>query len=138
MRHAEVLVGIPEANTMRRDGKINNAALLYIHSHGSPVRGTPKRAVIEPAIEAQDNKARITKDLEAATSAYLGGRASAAAQHLEKAGIDGMNASKAWFTDARNHWKKDKAATIRRKGSDRTLIDTGQMRGAITYVVREG
>jgi len=138
VRDSEVLVGIPQEKIHRKKGKINNASLMYIMTHGSPIRNIPARPVIEPAIEAAGNKERIAAELKDAATAYLERDPQRAIDFLNRAGIAGMNASKRWFTDARNAWEPDKPATIKRKGSARPLIDTGQLRKSITFVVREG
>ena len=134
---ADVLVGIPQATTQRRGAKINNASLMFIHTHGSPIRHIPARAVIEPAIAADGNRQIIAEQLRAAAAAQLDGRPVQALAALRRAGMAGMNASKAWFTDPRNNWAPNRPATIKRKKSDRPLIDTGALRRSITYVVRE-
>lgn len=115
---------------------INNASLLYIHTHGSKVRNIPARPVIEPAIQADGNRQIIQRELADAAAAYFARDAVRANMHLRRAGIAGANASKAWFVDPRNLWQPNSPETIRRKGSDRPLIDTGALRKSITYVVR--
>ncbi len=137
IRRAEVLVGIPQRTAGRPRQKINNAALLYIHTHGSPVRGIPARPVIEPAIQAEGNRQAIAVELEAAAKAWLDKNPVKATAFLRRAGIAGVNASKSWFVDPRNRWAPNAPSTIKRKGSDRPLIDTGAMRKSITFVVRE-
>jgi hypothetical protein len=42
---------------------------------------------------------------------------------------------KLWFEDSRNNWPPLAESTIKAKGSDKPLQDTGKMRDAITYVV---
>lgn len=137
LRRLDVLVGIPQATTGRRGGAINNASLMFIHTHGSPVRNIPARAVIEPAIAADGNREVIAEELKKAAGALFEGLPDRALVFMRRAGQAGVNASKAWFTDPRNHWAPNRPATIRRKGSDRPLIDTGALRRSITYVVRE-
>ena len=56
---------------------------------------------------------------------------------LDKAGLQGENAAKGWFTNPKNNWAVNSQTTIDRKGSDRPLIDTGEMRKSITHVMRE-
>lgn len=132
----EVLVGIPQAKTTRRGDKINNASLLYIHTHGSPANRIPARPVIEPAIEADGNKQAISAQLKGAAGSVLQDDPQGAKDKLRLAGQEGANASIRWFTDARNNWAPNRPSTVRRKGSNRPLIDTGALRRAITYVVR--
>lgn len=112
---------------------INNAQLLWIQSKGSPVRGIPARPVLEPAIEA--NKEAISAELRLALAAEMKGDPQIAAAFLKRAGLTARNATRNWFFDPRNGWQKLASSTIRRKGSDQPLIDSGAMRAAITYVV---
>ena len=59
-------------------------------------------------------------------------------RQLEKAGIVIQNISKEAFeTQGFGKWPVIKPATKRRKGSSATLIDTGILRGSITYEVRK-
>lgn len=132
-----VLVGIPQEKTQRKKAKINNASLLYIQTHGSPARNIPPRAVIEPAIEDPPARKQIEGELADAVSSSLDKKQIDARRHLERAGIAGMNAAKAWFVSAKNGWAPNAPAVVKRKGSSRPLIHSGQMRQAITYVVRE-
>jgi len=132
---SEVLVGIPADKAPRKKGPITNAALLFIHSKGSALKHIPARPVLEPAIAA--NKALITPHLGAAAKAVLDKDSMRAERELKLAGTVAANAAKRWFTDPRNHWAPNAPGTIRRKGSDRPLIDTGALRRSITSVVRE-
>lgn len=137
LRRLDVLVGIPQATTSRRGGQINNASLMFIHTHGSPVRNIPARAVIEPAIASEPTRTIIATELKLAASQLFEGQPDRALASMRRAGQAGVNGSKAWFTDPRNHWAPNKPATIKRKRSDRPLIDTGALRRSITFVVRE-
>ncbi|HJX53169.1 MAG TPA: hypothetical protein VJ801_10425 [Polyangia bacterium] len=166
IRQSEVLVGIPAEGTGRltkqeasqrieaRGGKvtkaslrkefkvaqaspgsgINNASLLFVHSKGSPLRGLPARPVLEPAIEK--NRDLITPHLGAAAQALLDGRPREAEQELKRSGVIAANAAKRYFVDG--NLTPNKPATIKRKGSSRPLVDTGQMGRSILSVVRIG
>lgn len=154
-----VLVGIPEDKTARKAGAITNAQLMYIHTNGSSLRGIPPRPDIEPALMAEDNRRRITMLLGRAAQAELSGDHQLALDILGRAGLTGANAAKRWFTDPRNGWAANKRATIIRKARrlrgqtarefakavasgedlsqyDTPLIDTAQLRRAITFIVR--
>lgn len=163
----DVLVGIPAEKATREKSKdINNAELLYIHTHGvrtpamrqemqqnmdkgmtyskahqlyikehgSPAMAIPPRPVLEPSIQA--NKDPIGKSLKAAGKAALQGDTLGLDANLNRAGMRAQNAARAWFKDPRNNWPPNSPRTIKQKGSDKPLIDTGEMRKAITYVVR--
>lgn len=176
----DVYVGIPEEDSSRGDiakknhgsinrknEKINNAELAYIHTHGirqssmrkemqpaidsgkpyskayemyiqahgSPLWQSPPRPIIEPAIEK--NKDAIAEKYKPAMQAALSGDKEKAIQDLEKAGMFAANKVKDFFTDPENGWPENSPATIKAKGSDKPMIDTGALRQAITYVVGE-
>jgi hypothetical protein len=162
----DVLVGIPESGAAREGGGMTNAQLaflnthgvrkssmisemdstgqpygaaydMYLHSHGSPAMRIPPRPIIEPAIEAADNKEAISLELKAAGMELLNGHRDGFLNHLKLAGMTAQNAVRAWFTDSRNNWAANAPATVKKKGSDKPLINTGQLRKSITYVVRE-
>ena len=134
------------------------AQSVYITSKGSPLWKLPPRPIIEPALEAQGNKERIQEDLKLAAKAMLDSKSTEAINALHVAGIDAVNMIKDWFTDPRNNWplaldatvqaninKKYKSSKKRaekmgaykagEKGAKQLLVDTGQMRNAITYVM---
>lgn len=116
---------------------VSNAQLLYIHSKGSPARRIPARPVLEPAIVAPGNKEAIAHELSLAVQAQLDGKPGEMKKRLRRAGLAGQNAAKGWFLDSRNGWAPNAPATIKAKGSDKPLIDTGALRQAITYVVKD-
>jgi hypothetical protein len=166
LRDNDVLVGIPDGSK-RGEGELPNAALLYIHahgvrrgsmrremqadldqgksydaayqlyiqSHGSPLWHSPPRPVLEPSIDA--NKDRISEQLGNAARAALDGDEQKTLVALKKAGMVAQNSARAWFVDSANNWPPNAQATIDAKGSDRPLIDTGEMRKAIIYVLRK-
>jgi len=132
--------------TMSKKGvTYNDAHALYIQSHGSPLWKIPPRPIIEPAIEADGNKERIAEDLRIAGELLLSGKKGEAIEQLNVAGMDGVNIIRAWFEDPRNNWPPNSPLTIRskrKKGKKGTfepqvLIDTGQMRDSMTYIVKD-
>jgi hypothetical protein len=112
----------------------SKAYQMYLQSHGSPLWHSPPRPVIEPAIE--HSKDKIAKQLQKAATTALDGLDPS--NELEKAGMMGQNIVRAWFTDPDNGWPANAETTIDAKGSERPLIDTGEMRKAIIYVVSDG
>ena len=119
------------------ESDINNAELLFIQEHGSPINHIPARRVLGPAIEADGNKQKIEHELNASIKLQLVGDREGAEKKMMRAALAAQNAARAWFTDGRNGWAPNAESTIARKGSDRPLIDTGAMRAAIVGVVRE-
>lgn len=154
-KHA-VYVGIPEDKTSRKGGEMNNPTLLYIHTHGSPVKNIPERPVIEPAIEDKENASRLNKLLLNAAKEGIKGNEQGFLIQLGRVGMAAQNMCRDWFTNPKNGWPPNQPATIKgklRKMSkkkkesallameqgevvDRPLIDTGQLRKSITYVVK--
>ena len=116
---------------------VSNAELLFIHSKGSPIKGIPARPVIEPAIAADGNRQSIAHELAEVAKATLQDKPDVAQKRLRRAALAGQNAARRFFTDPRNNWAPNKPATIRRKGSDKPLIDTGVLRAAIVGITRE-
>ena len=134
LRRVEVLVGIPQATATRRGEPINNAEIMYIQTHGSPIRNIPPRPVIEPAL--WNDRKTISRELQEAAAAWFRRDAQAAMMYLNRAGTAGRDASKAWFTNPLNGWPPNAPSTIAAKGFDRPLIDTGELRKSIVYVIR--
>ena len=132
---ARVLVGIPQAKASRKGTPINNAELMYIHTEGSPIRNIPARPVLQPAIENKQNKANIVEQMEKAGQAAFAGDPQGLENGLALAGTVASNAAKKWFTNPENGWAPNAPLTIKLKGSDKPLIDTGQLRRAIVSVV---
>ncbi len=116
---------------------VTNAELLFIHTKGSPVNNIPARPVIEPAVAADGNKQAIAHELQASVKATLDGNKPEAERRMMRTALAGQNAARKWFTDPRNNWAPNAPRTIKRKGSDRPLIDTGALRASIIGLVRE-
>lgn len=171
LKKTAVYVGIPQKESSRTTGQgkdeINNAELLYIHTHGirrrkminamdkvtskgvpysmafkmylhthgSPLWHSPPRPVLEPAIEA--NKGVLSGYMKKVIESQARGNRVQTENALRRLGLKSQNICRAWFTDPRNGWAPNSPVTIRRKGSDKPLIDTGELRKAITYVIKE-
>lgn len=140
-----VLVGVPDESTDRKEKDVTNAELLFIHTNGSPINNIPPRPVIEPAL--YNDKDRLNTML-AKVFDYIskGDKASAIAQ-LKRVGMRAQNVCRAWFVDPDNGWPPNSPATreakirkFRKYNKDgtyepRPLIDTGELRKSITYVL---
>ena len=152
-----VLVGIPASEASREDEEspMDNATLGYLHETGSPAANIPARPFLIPGVmNAQD---KFEPQLEKAASAALGGFKKKIDDHLNAAGIIASQSAKSELENG-DHAPLS-IATLRararkgRKGAAeeiasrvagnapnaanaRPLIDTGQMRNSITYVLR--
>ncbi len=137
LEEASVYVGIPESASERKDGEMTNAQILAVNTQGSPLRGLPARPLLEPAMEDPENKEKVNRHLLQAAKQGVQGNSGGFLQELERAGMVAQNLVRAWFVNSKNNWPPLSPVTIEAKGSDRPLIDTGQLRKAITYVVRK-
>lgn len=134
----QALVGIPSTTAGNRNGPINNAALLYIHDNGSPVAGIPARQVMGPGIQRKADE--INRRLKSAARAAFEGRLSAVEAQLNAVGLVGAQGIKeAINSNTPPPLRPRTLAARRRRGVTRTntLVDTAQMRNAVTYVIRE-
>lgn len=167
LQKRQIQVGIPQQTSSRKEEGINNAELLYIHthgtrrkamqkemqegmdrglkyseafslyiqSHGSPLWHSPPRPVLEPAIKA--NKEKIALQFSKIIKATADGNADAMERAITSTGMTAQNACRAWFKDPRNGWPRNDPKTVKLKGSDKPLVDSGELRDSIVYVVRE-
>lgn len=135
----QVLVGIPEEESPRKEsGPINNATLLAINNFGSPVNNIPARPVMAIGI-AQAQPEIISAFRDGAKDALSGG-ANALSRAYNRAGIAASVAVKKAINNQEGIEPPSKA-TLRARRSrgfkgTKALIVTGQMRNAITYVVK--
>lgn len=160
LQKKSVYVGVPEATTQREDEPINNATIAYIQDNGSPAANIPARPFLREGVES--GLRGIEKQLRKAADAGLDGKDTEPA--LKGAGLLGQNAVRNYMTSADFVPLSEatlKARARRKKGSGvrinkgaqaeldarargespsnenaRPLIDTGELRRSITYVVR--
>lgn len=135
-----VMVGIPASKAARREkGAINNAALGYIHENGAPEAGIPARPFLIPGV--RNAEAQITAHLKAAGEAALSGEAKRSDRELHATGLIAQAAVRAKIT-AGPFIALARSTLARRRARGRTgtkpLIDSGQLRNAISYVLRRG
>lgn len=160
----DVLVGIP-AGPVREDGEpITNAELGYVHEFGSPISNVPARPFLIPGI--QDVQPQIAEQFRAAAVAALTNEPGQVETRLNRAGLIATNSAKAKISSniapalnpetIRNRHKGRKTKSMRKNekayldlvagGDDPkdaqsaagivSLINTGELRNAITYVIR--
>lgn len=138
-----VMVGIPAAEATRSDDDdaasgINNAALGYIHDNGAPEANIPARPFLEPGIRAVQDK--IEAGLRTAADAAMAGRPEAVDRAYHAIGLKAQAAVRSKITTGPFVELKPRTlANRRRRGRNGTkpLIDTGQLRNAIAYVIRK-
>lgn len=135
-----VMAGVPADKAGRSDdgAPINNAGLMYIHENGAPEANIPARPVVHPAInEAQS---QLTNSLRKAGEFALDGDIQKMDQQLHATGIVAQNAMRRKITTGPFTPLAERTLAARRaKGhsSIKPLIETGQLRRALTYVIRK-
>ena len=133
----KVMVGIPAQKASRPGTPINNAALGYIHEHGSPARNIPARPWLVPGTR-QAQKDYLPHLKKAAELAMSGDKHSVDVE-LHSAGIVAVSGVKLYFNTANFVPLRPSTLAARRRAGflgTRPLVRTGQLRNAINYVLR--
>ncbi|HGL5074093.1 TPA: hypothetical protein ACKFHZ_001939 [Burkholderia multivorans] len=136
----EVLVGVPDSTAGRKDDgePLSNAEIGYIQETGSPANNIPARPHLVPGV--QDARPKFEPQLQKGVEAALDGDLEQVQRRLNMAGIAAQNTVRAKVNSNIPPKLADSTlAARRRRGVTRenTLVDTGQYRNAITYVVRK-
>jgi len=153
----EVLVGVPQDKTTRKEDGMTNAALAYIHDNGSPAGNIPARPFMRPGIaeaksevirRMKQGAAKILRGEEGAEDATLmavGLAAQAKIRAAINAGIPPALADSTLRARIRNRKgvKGARAELASRKAGNlpsltlaKPLVNTGQLRNSINFVIR--
>jgi hypothetical protein len=157
-----VMVGVPDDKAGRREGEITNAGLAYVHDKGAPAARIPARPFMEPGVKNVQKE--ITDELVKAGKATFGGAGSVntyltrigiitvrSIKNVISAGIPPPLAPSTIAGRIRRVKGKQRRAKIdaalaagtpetRLGGAEglfTPLVVTGQLRNAITYVLRK-
>ena len=129
---------VVKAGILAKDGSQNHSEGItvfqigMIHEFGVPEKNIPRRSFIRVPIE--NNIKEITKLIEN-NHRLVSENAMSAKVALDRIGIKAQNTIKESFRN--NDWKANSKATVKRKGSSRPLIDTGQLIGSISFIVEK-
>lgn len=155
----EVLVGFPDetAERTREDGlptAVTNASLAYIHDNGAPEQNIPARPFMIPGIA--DAKDRLANKLAQLAKAVVQGK-DVVAQGFTQVGLIAQASirakinegvppplSEATLRDRARRGRKGAAEELANRAQGlppstdlaKPLVDTGQLRNAVNYVVR--
>ncbi|WP_098714437.1 hypothetical protein [Acinetobacter baumannii] len=149
----DVLVGIPHGEARTDSDGLTNAQIGYLQETGSPSQNIPERPFLVPGVEEVQEP--VGDKLVKAVDAALDGNSQRMMKLLESAGMIAMNSVRAYFVNG--EFAPLSLATIRararrgRKGAKqylkqlesgpaetglvRPLIDTGELRKLVTYVI---
>ncbi len=146
-RNDAVLVGIPDTTSSRKGDAeaqaesqtpITNAALLAINVFGSPDNNIPPRDVM--SIGIRKAKGAIAEEYKKAAQNALSKGIAAVTTYYERSGIIAANAIKKAINDQDGIAPPAESTLATRKSAGfkgkKALVVTGQMRNAITSVVR--
>lgn len=138
----DVLVGIPAEKSTRSSeegSSLGNAALGYIHETGAPEAGIPSRPFLMPGVRRAQKP--IAQLLKSAVRSMSDGDRAEAERAMHAAGITAVNSVRRQIQQGEGFapLAASTLAARRRRGrtGTRPLIDTGQLRNSITYVLRE-
>lgn len=161
MQAKEVVAGFPQNDTPREDEEgnpspITNAAIAYVQNTGMPELNIPARPFMNEGVE--DKREPIAKGMEAAGLAALDGNAEQMDRALHAVGLIAKSGIQSKINDgpfdplseatlkaraARGRKGAGEELDRRAAGEDpgvelaRPLVDTGQLRNAVEYAVRE-
>lgn len=143
LTNTDVLVGYPDTGPARDDVdgvpvEITNAMIAFIQEHGSPIRNIPARPFMIPGIVLVQS--RVVTLLRQAAIASLEGDKEKYMQILNQLGLVGVGGIQRAITRGEG-WPPLSPVTLaarRARGVRRTrpLIDTGQLRQHVQYVIR--
>lgn len=140
----DVLVGIPEDKTDRNpelgDTTATNAMIGAIMENGEPAMNIPARAFLQPGVRSI--KPVIVKYMEIAGKAAMEGDETRQLQAFHSLGLKAQAAVRKKITEGPFEPLADRTLYARKhrkiapRQGEKPLIDTAQLRNAITYVVR--
>lgn len=120
-----------EAKQVHAESGLTNAEIAVIHEFGAPRANIPERSFIRSTLRDPDVRRRLR-----ALQANLARAVIAGMDQKKALGTMGeFLASQIRATITRGVDPPLKPATIARKGSSKPLIDTGQLRRAISWVI---
>lgn len=144
----DVLVGVPSDTTGRKDEGITNAMLGYIHENGSPANNIPARPHLVPAV--RESSKELAGFMREAADAAFKQKPKGVIAAFKKAGLTAQNNVRMKITEGidpqlaeatiaarQRKGRKSKGGKVGDDSSVTPLVDTGQYRKSITYVIRD-
>ena len=139
LTHQQVLVGIPGDTAPRADTGASNALIGFVQEFGSPAKNIPARPFLRPGVEQAIPQivSRLRTGAKRAISAPVDPEAGTNA--LIAAGLTAQNSVRRYMNAGVP--PPLAAATLRARRSrghtsQKSLVETGQLRNAITFVIK--
>ncbi|QQP86940.1 phage virion morphogenesis protein [Entomomonas asaccharolytica] len=130
LANKHVVVGVPASNNSRSDG-VTNALIAAVHELGVPELNIAERSFLRASLTG--NQGKYIR-LNAENFKRVLNHQMSIDQALNVLGLIAAGDVKAFI--ANGDFTPLKPETIKRKGSSKPLIDTGELRQSITYEVR--
>lgn len=135
LSHYQIEIGVISADNQRKlfSVGINNAELMYIHEHGSPIKNIPERPVLHMTLKyCRDNLLQnvIIKCINGMIN--LGWTEDNVKKELDKLAIRCQSYARKLIYSNDGRLKANAPSTIKRKGENHPLFDTGQLARSIT------
>lgn len=161
----DVLVGVPKEKTSRKDDSVGNATIAYLMDNGSPANNVPARPFMRPGIKRAQSQ--IKNEFKIAANAVLTGNEGLVNASLNRAGLAAQNSIRSVIgegippplkPETIKNRARSRGAKSMRKGEKEymkqiaegatpaeaqasvgitPLVNTGQLRNSITYVVKK-
>jgi hypothetical protein len=139
----EVLIGVPDENAGRdpepgeEKEPISNAEIGYVMEFGLPEKNIPARPFLVPGMQNATDK--IGTVMQAGAVKALKGDKEATGMTMNKAGLIAQSAVRGKITDGPFIPLAPKTLAQRKargRTGEKPLLDTGQLRNSINYVIR--
>lgn len=112
---------------------LSNAEIAFIHEFGSQTRNIPQRSIMQMPLHQKQKE--IIKELKKGKAGEALNKGDAKSVY-KALGIIAQNIiNEAFASGGFGKWAPNKPATIERKGSSSPLIDTAQLRRAVSSEV---
>lgn len=129
-------IGVIEENTGRKEKVqlgVTNAQLMFLHENGSPLNHIPARPVLKMAIEwAAKNKILYEGISKAASMYIITGKVEDMDKEMEKIALRIQNYARKIIYSNDGRLTPNAPSTIKKKGDNHPLFDTGQLARSIT------
>ncbi|MFP0547892.1 hypothetical protein ACLDXX_04695 [Acinetobacter baumannii] len=156
LSQTQVLVGVPHGEARTDGDGMTNAQIGYLLETGSPAMNLPPRPFLAPGVAAVQEV--VSEKLINAAHAAFDGKPQRMQMYLKAAGSKAMSSVQLYFVEgsfaplsietikararrgrsgAKKYLKQMKLGPPE-AGLVKPLIDTGQLRKSVTYIIKEG
>ena len=136
----EIEVGVVSANTTRKESVkigMTNAEILFVNENGSPINHVPARPVLDMTIRWVNDSGLLDRTLEKCIKIWLeSGKEDMVDKEINKMCLKIQNYARNIIYSNDGRLTPNAPSTIRKKGDNHPLFDTGQLARSITCRAR--